>query len=113
MDHETLMQLQVSNRILAAKGQQNLAEAEQKYQVLQASDEKKRLILLSVIQAVRKSELAHEKNVCRLIDRFHYNMKEAYKLDSDAKSAAQLKAIAHSEAFQRRFLPRNPRASIA
>jgi hypothetical protein len=101
LDHEALMQLQVFNITLAAMGKQNLSRAKTTYATEEASHQKRRGILLSLIQTARESELSHEKNISRLMDRYHHNMKEACKLtDADAKSAAQLQAIRHSEAFR-------------
>jgi hypothetical protein len=98
LDHDALMQLQVFSISLAAKGKQTLSRAKDAYIKAEESYRMKRAVLISLVQTTRESELAHEKNVARLMDRYHHKMKGACKLtDTDAKSAAQILAIRTSE----------------
>jgi hypothetical protein len=98
LDHDALMQLQVFSISLAAKGKQTLSRAKDAYIKAEESYRMKRAVLISLVQTTRESELAHEKNVARLMDRYHHKMKGACKLtDIDAKSAAQILAIRTSE----------------
>jgi hypothetical protein len=99
LDHDALMQLQIFSTTLAVKAKQTLLQAKKTHTASEDSYQQKRAVLISLLAAARESELAHEKKVCRLMDRYHHNMKEACKLvDTDAKSAAQVLATRISEA---------------
>jgi hypothetical protein len=92
LNHETIMHLQIFNITLAATLQHTLKDAKAAFEAQESAHMKKRAVLLSLLQATRGSELAHEVNVRHHYDQFHYHMTEACAKQGDAKSAAQTEA---------------------
>jgi hypothetical protein len=98
LNYEAIMHLQIFNITLAAALQHTLKDAKAAFEAQESAHIKKRAILLSLLQATRGSELAHEASVRHHYDLFHYHMTEACAKQGDAKSAAQTEATSQLKA---------------
>ncbi|KAF2031726.1 hypothetical protein EK21DRAFT_87762 [Setomelanomma holmii] len=93
LELQSLQQLQQLNRATAADFQRTLLEARRAYQTQLAAFDDQRAKLLDLLKAALDCEIAHDKNVRRLYDKFILKMKLACKEGGAGKDAAQLEAI--------------------